>query len=118
MPVVTITALPPDDPDRIDATLAGVVSELATALATVPSNVWAHFVPVAALREGGSAPGQLEYHPIVTVLANPRPDEAVSRGLHAVASAVASGLGIKRENVWVHWVDLPQGRVFGGGEVR
>lgn len=118
MPVVTVQALPPDNPSQIDLTLTKVVSELTAALDTAPNNVWVNFIPMAALREGNKIPGRKEYHAIVTVLANPRPEEVVSQGLQAAARAVASGLGVKLENVWVYWVDLPRGRVFADGEVR
>jgi hypothetical protein len=112
MPIVTIQALPPDEPRQISQTLEKVVHELAAAVDTLPENVWANFVPFTALREGDAVYGRKDYHPIVTVLANPRSEELVSKGLNAVAGAVAAGLDIKKENVWIHWIDLPAGRVF------
>ncbi len=118
MPVVTIQALPISDAAQIQSLLADVSSELTAALSTVPSNVWVNFTPMAAVREGDSTGHKADYHPIVTVLANPRPTESVQLGLQAVAKAVAAGLKVKLESVWVHWVDLLPGRVFGDGKVK
>ncbi len=118
MPVVTIQALPPSDPTQIGTLLAGVSSELTTALSTVPSNVWVNFTPMAAVSEGDGTAENTDYHPIVTVLANPRPEESVQQGLQAVAKAVAAGLKVKLESVWVHWVDLTPGRVFWDGKIK
>lgn len=114
MPVVTIQALLPEDQDQIDRTLNKVVHDLAKAIDTVPSNVWANFSPMTAVQEGDHD----QYHPIITVLANPRPEESIRKGLTAVAGAVAAGLGVKKEKVWIRWVDLPPGRVFSDGEVK
>jgi hypothetical protein len=118
MPVVTIQALPPEESARVDELLSQVVGVLASALETTPSNVWANFSPMAQVREGDSAHGQSGYHPIVTVLANPRPDALIHAGLHAVAKAVASGLEIPLERVWIHWVTLNPGQVFADGAVK
>ncbi len=114
MPVVTIQALPPENKDQIDRLLDKVVHDLAKAIDTVPSNVWANFCPMAAVKEGDLA----DYHPIITVLANPRPEDSIRKGLNAVAGAVAAGLGFKKEKVWIHWIDLPAGRVCADGEVK
>lgn len=114
MPVVTIQALPPKDQEQITRTLDKVVHDLAKAIDTVPSNIWANFSPMAAVKEGDL----LDYHPIITVLANPRPEDSIRKGLAAVAGAVACGLGVKKEKVWVRWVDLPPGRAFADGEVK
>ncbi len=117
MPVVTIEALP-QDPQRVESMLAGEVAAVVDALSTVPENVWAHFVPMQAVYEQGRLNDSQGYHPIVTVLANPRPDAVVARGLEAVAAAVVRELGCPADKVWVHWVDLPPGRVFSAGQVR
>jgi phenylpyruvate tautomerase PptA (4-oxalocrotonate tautomerase family) len=114
MPVVTIQALNPKDEAKIDTTLAKVVNDLAAAIGTVPTNIWANFTPMAAVREGDLK----DYHTIITVLANPRPEESIRKGLKAVADAVSTGLGVKMEKVWIRWVDLPPGRVFADGVVK
>jgi hypothetical protein len=115
MPIVTINAISADVSARIDTTLERVVTGLAAALGTDTSNVWAQFAPLTAVQEG-SHRGE-NYHVVVTVLANPRPDDVVAQGLHAVAAAVISGLGISQDRVWIHWVDLPARRVFASGGV-
>jgi hypothetical protein len=112
MPVVTIQALTPNDPQKVSQTLKAVVQGLAAALNTANENVWAHFTPVSALSEGDNVFGGDEYHPVISVLANPRSQELINNGLNAIASAVSAGLGIKKENIWIHWVDLPPGRVY------
>ena len=117
MPVVTIHALPPDEPAKIELTLQRVVSDLSSALQSVPGNVWANFTPMAAVREGDAPDGRRDYHLVVTVRANPRPQAQVDRGLEAVAKAVSAGLGVPLERVWVHWMPLEGGRVFANGAV-
>jgi len=69
------------------------------------------------MQEGEGPPSALAYHPVVTVLADPRPEDQIHRGLQAVAKAVATGTGIRLEQVWVHWVDLPASRTFSRSRV-
>jgi phenylpyruvate tautomerase PptA (4-oxalocrotonate tautomerase family) len=118
MPIVKILALPPKDSNQIDDILTEVARKLAAALDTTPNNVWVHFVPLTHFCEGESVPAESVYHPVITVLANPRPEELIKRGLQAVATAVAAGLELPLENIWIHWVDLPPGRVYADGKVR
>jgi hypothetical protein len=118
MPIVTIHALPPKESKQIGTTLIEVAKKLASALNTSSSHVWVHFEPVVDFCEGETIPSQSDYHPVVTVLANPRSEEAISRGLESIATAVASGLGLDRKNIWIHWIDLPHGRVYADGQVR
>jgi hypothetical protein len=47
-----------------------------------------------------------------------RTDETVAAGLRAAAEAVSAALSLPLEDVWVHWVDCPPGRIFAGGAVR
>ena len=112
MPIVTIYALPPADPQKISQTLTEVVCGLAVALKTVPENVWAHFIPINALQEGDQVFGGDRYHPVIRVLANPRSQDLINNVLEAIALTVSSGLGVKKDNIWIHWVDLPPGRVY------
>jgi phenylpyruvate tautomerase PptA (4-oxalocrotonate tautomerase family) len=118
VPIVTIHALPPKEHKQIGALLIEVARKLASALNTPPSNVWVHFEPIVEFCEGEVIPSLSDYHPVIRVLANPRPEEAIRRGLESIAEAVASGLGLDRKNIWIHWVDLPPGRVYADGEVR
>ena len=114
MPVVTIQALPLS-PEKVDTMLADTSKALAGALETVESNVWVNFSPMAAVREGAAVPGAPQYHPIVTVLANPRGEELVGRGMAAVAESVARSLAVPMERVWIHWIALEPNRVFADG---
>lgn len=118
MPIVNISALPPDNLSQIRTTLAKVVSELAVALDTVPSNIWVNFIPMTTLQEGETIPDYLEYHPVISVLANPRPNEVIHKGMQVLATTIADGLGLKRDKIWIYWQDLPPGRVLADGEVR
>ncbi|HVE14186.1 MAG TPA: hypothetical protein VNI01_12375, partial [Elusimicrobiota bacterium] len=98
---------------RVERMLADVVRDVSAAIGTTPANVWANFSPMAAVREGDGA----SYHPVVTILANPRPKGLVDRGLEAAAKAVAAGLGVPLEKVWVNWATLPPGQVFADGKI-
>jgi phenylpyruvate tautomerase PptA (4-oxalocrotonate tautomerase family) len=117
MPIVTIHALLPAERQQIGTMLTEVARSLASALNTPPSNVWVHFEPIVAFCEGEAVPSQSDYHPVVTVLANPRPEEAINRGLESIATAVADGLGLNRKHIWIHWTDLPHGRVYADGKI-
>ena len=114
MPIVTIQALEPADVRKLDALLSAVVSALSAAIGTTPENVWANFTPMAAVQEGDSTD---DYHPVVTILAQPRPDDAVRKGLEAAAKAVAEGLEVPLEKVWVHWANVEPSRIFADGRV-
>ena len=114
MPIVTIQALEPADPRTLDQLLGSVVRDLAAALGTEPGNVWANFSPMAAVQEGDSTE---DYHPVVTILAQARPEDAMRKGLEAVAKAVSAGLELPLEKAWVHWVTVEPTRVFADGKV-
>jgi hypothetical protein len=117
MPVITIQALPVEM-DMVEKLLGEVVTDLAAAINTPPANVWANFTPMMDVQEGGPDDDQTGYHPIVTVLAKPRDPKLVTAGLEAVAKAVARGLGVPIERVWINWRALEPGQLFSGGKVE
>jgi len=118
MPIVTINAVAPSNLASIRNSLIKVARVLAAALDTSPDHVWVYFLPISELCEGEKVPSQKEYHPVVNVLANPRPEDAIQRGLEAIASVIASEFSVDKRNVWIHWIDLPVGRVYAEGTVR
>ena len=79
---------------------------LAEALGCPAQDVWVYGVE-ADERKGCA---------FVTVRA--RDEARVAAGLAAVAGAVAAALEVPLQDVWVHWMDLPPGRVFAGGAGR
>jgi len=116
MPVVTISALESDAGDRVPQMLAAVVRDLSAALRMDSAHVWANFTPMTAVHEG-SIPGGHDYHIVVIVRGNPRPEALVAQALTAVAKSVAAGLNVRPERIWVQWIDLPPGRAFWNGKV-
>lgn len=115
MPVVTITALSPGD-GRREAALAAVPPALAGSVGCNPEAVWVYWVDAAAVRMG-SRDAEYEGHcPVVVVRARvARTDEAVAAGMVALGEALSRELGLPYEDIWVHWVDVPSGRVLAGG---
>lgn len=118
MPVVTIQALRPLDPARIDRLFQEVPSALAAALACAESEVWVYWQPVEAASVGPDRRPYAGHCPVVTIRARAwRPDAHVRSGMEAAAKAVSSALGLPLEDTWVHWLEIPAGRVFSGGQV-
>ena len=77
------------------------------------------WVSVAVAHVGAERRSASTQCPVVTVRARAgRSPDAVAAGLTATAEAVAAALGLPAEDVWVHWEELPAGRVFAGGAVR
>lgn len=119
MPVVSVESLRPSAPDAIDRLLAELPAALAVALECAPGDVWVTWAPVEAATSGGERRAYAGHSPVVTVRARAwRSEEQVRRGLAAVAHAVGGALGLPVEDVWVHWLELPPGRVFAGGAFR
>jgi len=113
MPVVIVRAQKVADPAGL---LEAIRVRLADSLQGSPANVWAQWAPPSAVSDGWTEePG---YRVIVTIMADPRPEELVARGLSAVGEAVAEQLGIPTTSVWVHWQDLPPKTKWTGGVVR
>lgn len=112
VPIVEII-VPPGVPGALEPLAAPVGRALAQALSCEPAAVWVYVVRAAV--HAGPAEGPC---PCVTVRAMPRPEEAVRAGMEAVVRAVSEGLQVPFDDVWLHWIDLPRGRVFSGGGVR
>ena len=118
MPVVTIECLPPPDNARIDRVLAAVPALLGAAINCPTGDIWVYYTPVAAARSGDTARSFTGHSPIVTVRARAwRTEEQVRAGLVAVATAVSESLGVPLDDVWVHWLEVPPGRVYSGSTI-
>ncbi|UQN08567.1 hypothetical protein [Deinococcus sp. QL22] len=56
-------------------------------------------------------------HLVVTVMANPRPDETVRQAMSDIAGVLVEHLKLDPHQVWIHWTDLPPARTFANGQV-
>lgn len=75
-------------------------------LGVAPHLLWVHFAPLSYLQEG--LQGTLDApHLVVTVLANPRPDETVRQAMTEIAQTLNGHLNLSAHQVWIHWSDLP-----------
>ncbi len=119
MPVVTVQSQRPPDITRIDRLLVAIPEALASALSCATGEVWVDWIAADAAVSNNVRREFSGHNPLVTIRARAwRPDEHVRAGLVATAEATAYALGVPLEDVWVHWVELPPGRVFAGGAVR
>lgn len=119
MPVVTVQSQRPLDMGRIDRLLVAIPEALGAALSCATGEVWVYWTAVDACVNADERRAFEGHCPLVTIRARAwRPDEHVRAGLVATAEATAAALGVPAEDVWVHWVELPPGRVFAGGAVR
>lgn len=117
MPLVTISAVPPPEPSRVDGMLDEVVRATATALGREPADIWARFESISHAHAGEVRECWNAQHPIVTVSTREQPRDVVERTLRAVAGAVAIGLEIDPDAVWGRWVTLPAGSVLSDGKL-
>lgn len=118
MPVVVIRSMRPPDEARVDQMLADVVTGLAGALHASADDVWAYWEEVHVCRIGARRATFAGHCPVVTVRARTgRAASQIRAGLEAVARAISTSLGVPLDDVWVHWLELPEGRVFAGGRV-
>lgn len=117
MPVLTVHALAPADGEAVPRMLSELVAAVAAAMSAPVAGTWAHFLPVAAVQQGRRAMGFDGHCPVVVVRGRARDDTVVGAVLTAAATAVADGLGVPVEDVWVQWVDVGPGRVFAGGSL-
>lgn len=119
MPVITIHALSPGEPGRIERCLETVAAAVAAAVGRAPDQVWVYWCAVEQAWVGGGLRGFRGHCPVVTVRAREgRPAQAKALALEAAAQAVAQALELPLEDVWVHWVDVPEGLVYAGGALR
>ena len=118
MPIVLVRSLAPPEPVRIQRMLSVVATDLAVALNSDAADVWVYWQEVQEVMMGARATAFAGHCPVATVLAREgRDPDQISRSLRAVASAIAGSLGVPREDVWVHWLDIPSGRIYAGGGV-
>jgi hypothetical protein len=116
MPIVTITALAAES-HVVEEVLARVVGDVSAALACPAQDVWASFVPATAQHVGDRRVGARDQSPIVLIHGRTRAAEAVAAALTAAAHAVATGLNVALEDVWLQWLEVTPGTVFAGGAV-
>lgn len=116
MPVITLHTpdlYVPEQVQHLSETLAG---RLALTLRVPPHLPWVHFVHLTHVQEG--LHGTVDTpHLVVTVLANPRPDEVVHQAMTDIAGTLAEQLHLDPDRSWIHWTDLPPRRTFADGNL-
>ena len=119
MPIVTVHALPPADPARVERCLSALIEALAIALQQDQQGVWAQWVDVQTMHTGTERRSIESHCPVVIIRARAgRHGGVIQAGLRAAAEATSAALGLPLEDVWVHWEELRTGRVFAGGGIR
>lgn len=122
MPIIRIEALG-GAPADLDGLLVRTSRAAAEALETTPEQCWVTFRAILDHHyyEDGRVRTALEamdVSPLVTLtLKVGRPDAAIRKALRAIAEAVGGGLGVPADNVFVHCIEIPEGRVHTGGQV-
>ena len=114
MPIVTVTALPADEP-TVDRILSRLVVQVAEAVGCPVGDVWASYVPAAAQHIGERRATASEQCPIVVIRGRARDVDTVLAALSAAASAVEVEIGVPAEDVWLQWIDVVSGRAYAGG---
>jgi len=114
MPIVTVTALPADEP-TVDRVLSRVVVDVAAAVGCPKGDVWVSYVPASAQHIGERRATPSEQCPIVVMRGRVRDVDTVLAALSAAASAVEAELGVPAEDVWLQWIDVVSGRAYAGG---
>jgi phenylpyruvate tautomerase PptA (4-oxalocrotonate tautomerase family) len=118
MPVVEIRSLPPRDPGKIPAMLREAAVEGAKAFNIPPEKVWATFeeIPTRWYAEGDKvsiSPGEGTHPPLVLIRAiRGRTVEMKEAFNRAVCQAIAKGLDVSPENVWIHFVEMEKTEVW------
>jgi phenylpyruvate tautomerase PptA (4-oxalocrotonate tautomerase family) len=117
MPIIEITALPPEGSLDVAAALARVTTAVASYLGEDPSGTWALWRPVEAeaYAEGADTPATQPRatHPaIVDVFAGRRDDPAAL--LAVVGRSVVEAFGLDDGNVVVRLTDADDGHVWWG----
>jgi len=114
MPIVTVTALPAEQP-TVDRVLSRIVVEVAAAAGCSVGDVWASYIPAAAQHVGERRATASEQCPIVVMRGRVRDVDTVLAALSAAATAVEAELGVPAEDVWLQWIDVVSGRAYAGG---
>jgi hypothetical protein len=123
MPVLEVRALPQDPPVDVPAVLGRLCSAVAHAAGCPERQVWAtwHTLPDGAYVEGRNDAERQPHEthpPLVRVLALAgRSPENVAAVLQAAGSSLAGSLGLEPGNVFVHYDEIPSGRVLAGGRI-
>lgn len=118
MPIIEIRSLPPRDPAKVPAMLREVCTEGARALKVPEKALWALFDEVKPgwYAEGDTsadAPGENTHPPLVTVrMLAGRTREMKTALLTAVTEAVARGVGVPPNNVWIEIQEMQKSDVW------
>jgi len=116
MPVLTLYTLDTHSSERVQCLADALVQRLSPRLNVPPELLWVHVTPLAHLQEG--LHGTVDTpHLVVTVMANPRPDETVRQAMSDIAETLVEHLKLELHQVWIHWMDLPPARTFANGQV-
>jgi hypothetical protein len=124
MPIVEIQAPPQEPSVDVQAVLARVCRDLATAVDCPERQVWATWrtLPEGSFLEADVSaarqpPGS--HPPMARILAmEGRSPELIAKMLESVASSLAAMLPIEPDNVFAVYEELHAGRVMFGGRVR
>ena len=119
MPLITIFS-PAERSDGIRDIIEDVRKRGADALECPPSNVWVIFSPVLAnhyVQDGEEGKSGLVKSPIVIVRAQKgRTAKQKDAFVVAITSAIAKGLSVPTERVWVHYQEMEPKEVWFGNQ--
>ena len=121
MPIIIVYSLPPPDPGRIEPMLQEACTGAAHAINKPPQAVWALFQQInpgqyVEGRTPAASPQQETHPPIVTIRLLTGRSPATKRAVaEAVAAAVATGLSVPPENVWIHFLEMEPTDVWSVG---
>ncbi len=118
MPVLTLTCLRPTDATAIPNTLALLATEVSKALSRPPEHIWTTYVEAQAMAVGPQLRTAERQIPTLVLRARggiaPEQQQAA---LQAAGEALATGLGLSTDDVWVVWEELPPGHVYMLGQI-
>lgn len=121
MPLLIIHSLPPADPSAVAPMLVDIRDSGARALRCSTDNVWVmfHALPPGCYLQGealADTPRERTHPPVVLAkMQAGRTREEIDAFVSAVAAAVARGLSVPSENVWVHYDEMRSEDVWFGG---
>jgi len=118
MPVLTLTCLRPADPEAIPRTLTLLATEVSKALGRPLDHIWTTYVEAQTMAVGTQLRSPERQVPTLVLRARGGiPPEQQQAALQAAGEALAMGLGLSTEDVWVVWEELPPGHVYMLGQV-
>jgi phenylpyruvate tautomerase PptA (4-oxalocrotonate tautomerase family) len=115
VPIILIR-LPGLDAARFADASRALSESVATALRCPVRDVWTYWQRVEFASMGAEPQTTENRVAVITILGRGRPQEQVRAALEGAAQAVSKTLALPLEDVWVHWDELPEGRVFAGGQ--